>query len=272
MPSTLLPSSSLRAHWGALRHALLSRLPFVTLESDVVDVVYLTWLVDVEEAQAMVPPGVRLWQKNGKTPLTMLTYKHGNFGPALLGGLRKLFPSPLQSNWRFYVDSYDGQVEAKRTIFFCKNLLSSPSYVVGASLLSDVLQPTLAERFIHQRFEHKFEIDIACGEANEPSLNCHVHFDVSKALPASFDAVFDSWEQAVDFLSLQDDALALVARTKSLAISRISLPIDLAEVRPMKIGAKPATCSMLAQFVATSAPFCYLVPKVKFRVLSERLL
>lgn len=258
--------------WARWRYALLLRLPFVTLESDVVDVIYLTWLVNVDEAQEMLPRGVSLWHKDGKTPLTMLTYKHGNFGPTFLGPLRKLLPSPLQSNWRFYVEKYEGQTETKRTIFFCKNLLSSPAYTLGARLFSDVLQPTLADRFVHQRFESKFEIDIACGESGEPSLNCHAQFADAKALPEAFTNVFDSWDEAVDFLSLQDDALARVARTNGLAVSRISLPIDLASVHPMKIGAKPASSSMLKDFVAISAPFCYLVPKVKFRVLSERLL
>ena len=84
-----------------LRRAILSRLPFVRLESDVVEVVYLNWLVPSALAAPHVPPGVTLHERNGQTILTVLTYRHGHFGPAMLGPLRKLFPSPLQGNWRF---------------------------------------------------------------------------------------------------------------------------------------------------------------------------
>lgn len=52
---------------------------------------------------SVVPPGVSLIQKGGHTLLTVLTYRHGHFGPAFLGPLRKLLPSPLQSNWRVYL-------------------------------------------------------------------------------------------------------------------------------------------------------------------------
>lgn len=79
----------------------MARLPFLTLHSDVRDVVYVSWLVDAAAAQKLVPAGVTLWQRDGKTPFTVLTYRHGHFGPALPGPLRKLLPSPLQSNWRF---------------------------------------------------------------------------------------------------------------------------------------------------------------------------
>ena len=52
---------------------------------------------------SVVPPGVSLIQEGGHTLLTVLTYRHGHFGPAFLGPLRKLLPSPLQSNWRVYL-------------------------------------------------------------------------------------------------------------------------------------------------------------------------
>ncbi|MCS4293737.1 hypothetical protein M2375_001969 [Comamonas sp. BIGb0152] len=39
----------------------MSRLPFMTLDSDVVDVVYMNWLVDEALAAPFAPAGARLW-------------------------------------------------------------------------------------------------------------------------------------------------------------------------------------------------------------------
>lgn len=91
------------ARLAELRQGVMARLPFLTLASEVRDVIYVSWLVDAGAAQALLPAGVALWQRNGKTPLTVLTYRHGHFGPAMLERLRRLLPSPLQSNWRLYL-------------------------------------------------------------------------------------------------------------------------------------------------------------------------
>jgi len=116
-----------------VRQALMLRLPFMQLESDVTDVVYLTWMIDVGAARRLVPSGYALWQRDGKTPFTILTYRHGNFGPAFLGPLRRMMPSPLQSNWRLY-GAQPNQV------FFVKNVMSSFLHALGTRMFSDVLQ------------------------------------------------------------------------------------------------------------------------------------
>ncbi|ARU05761.1 hypothetical protein CCO03_14665 [Comamonas serinivorans] len=89
--------------WARARRAVMARLPFMTLASDVHDVVYLNWLVPVAAAQSLAPPGLTLWQQGGWTPFTVLSYRHRHFGPAALGPLRRLCPSPRQSNWRLYL-------------------------------------------------------------------------------------------------------------------------------------------------------------------------
>lgn len=255
-----------------LRHAVMSRLPFLTLESDVVDVVYVTWLVDVKEAQAFVPPEVRLWQRNGKTPFTALTYKHGNFGPAVLGAMRSFFPSPLQSNWRFYIDNSDLVGEESRAVFFLKNIISSSAYAFVIRIFSDVLQAHLPARFIHKNDGNRYETEIAGGEGSSPSLKCSAQLFGIKCLPDSYSSVFETWESAAEFLAQQDLALAVVERTQDLAISEISLPIELTEVQPLSAADGDVTCSFLEKFSQVGDPFCFLVPKVKFKVLSERRL
>lgn len=64
-----------------LRRTLLSRLPLPILESDLVEVVYLTWWVDAAAAAAWNPCGVPLWTREGGTPFTVLAYAHGHLAP-----------------------------------------------------------------------------------------------------------------------------------------------------------------------------------------------
>jgi hypothetical protein len=248
-----------------LRRSVMSRLPFLKLESDVRDVVYLTWLIDAATAQDLLPAGVSLWQRNGKTPFTVLTYRHGHFGPAFLGPLRRLFPSPLQSNWRFYLAGENG------TVFFVKNVMNSWVHALGTRVFSDVLQTHLAAEFSHRGDGTRFESRISSGQGSSPSLACVAQLDSGRQLPADFAALFDDWEQAVEFLACQHKAIALDGRGDRLAESEISLPIDVADVLPLTAGAEQVHCSLLDRLKPAGAPFCFLVPAVQFGVLSEHL-
>src|SRR6185295_14694456 len=55
------------------RRAALRWLPYPVLESDIVDVVYLNWLVEVARLRHLIPPGVEVWEHNGRTVLSILT-------------------------------------------------------------------------------------------------------------------------------------------------------------------------------------------------------
>jgi hypothetical protein len=105
-----------------LRRRLFSRLPFPTLRSDVRDVIYLNWMVDAARVAHLVPAGLQVWQREGLTPLTVLTYRHGDFGLEAAGPLRRLFGSPLQSNWRLYLQEADG---VPASVLFLSNIVDS---------------------------------------------------------------------------------------------------------------------------------------------------
>ena len=249
-----------------LRRGIMSHLPFLKLESDVRDVVYLTWLIDAAAAEKLIPAGVSLWQCEGKTLFTVLTYRHGHFGPAFLGPLRRLFPSPLQSNWRFYLGPDEG------TVFFVKNVMNSFVHALGTRLFSDVLQTHLAAEFTHSGDGGRFESLISPGQGSSPSLGCVAELDGGRQLPANFSGLFDDWDHAVKFLAIQHKAIALDGRGSRQAESEISLPIDLAQVMPLRASAEQVYCSLLDHLKPLGAPFCFMVPSVKFGVLSERLL
>ena len=60
-PGRLLAALANCTRFANARQAILSRLPFLTLHSDVRDVVYVSRLVDAAAAQRLLPPGVALW-------------------------------------------------------------------------------------------------------------------------------------------------------------------------------------------------------------------
>ncbi|WP_235185243.1 DUF2071 domain-containing protein [Cupriavidus sp. SK-3] len=260
----------------AARRAVLSRLPFMVLQSEVEQVVYLNWLVDATAAARYAPPGVRLWQRDGKTLFTVLTYAHRHFGPAAAGPLRRLYPSPLQSNWRFYVDQLPGGARAGRVVLFVKNTLDSAIYALGSRFFSDALPSHLAARFVHRREDRAIRTEIVPGAGSAPALRSTVRPAATRTLPASFAGCFDSWESAVAFLCLQDSAISHVEDAGRIAHAGIDLPIDLAAVQPLEAVIGECNLPMLRELGVPpgecAQPFCFLVPAVPFRVLWERLL
>jgi hypothetical protein len=88
-------------------------------------------------------------------------------------------------------------------------------------------------------------------------------------LPPAFAEAFGSWDDAVAMLACQDAALGWSGRLGKLVLSHIDLPIPLAEVRPL-VPTGAVACSLLDALPAAGEPLCFLVPRVPFRVLSER--
>lgn len=134
------PGSGFTARWQnhlanavtlkRLRRTTFGRLPFPVLESDVRDVVYANWIVPTAAVAHHVPSGVSIVEADGMTILTVLTYRHGHFGPKLAGLLRRWFPSPLQSNWRLYVRSIDGQLPPVPTVLFLANIFDTAMHAL----------------------------------------------------------------------------------------------------------------------------------------------
>ncbi|WP_294334544.1 DUF2071 domain-containing protein [uncultured Sphingomonas sp.] len=252
-----------------LRRSLLSRLPFVTLTSDVRDVVYANWVVPVSKVRQVVPDRIQLVERDGTTVLTVLTYRHTHFGPALLGPLRALFPSPLQSNWRLYIDAVDGQRRSS-LVLFIRNVFDSLLYALVTRVLSDVLPSQTARAFTHACSANDCETTIVDTEG---TLGLHLAARVEEAriLPKAFAALFDSWDEAVRSLALQDAAIAQIPDEAALAHSRIDLPIDLRTVEPLQathIEAGP----WLRSLGAEGPPLCFRVPAVRLRALSDTLI
>lgn len=255
---------------ASVRRAMLSRLPFLKLESDVVNIVYLNWVIPKSLAMAQVPAGVELAEKEGKTIFTVLTYVHGHFGPVGLGPLRKAMPSPLQSNWRLYVSSFAGQGPCKATVLFIKNIFNNPLYALGSRLFSDALPSHVAASFQHEHEESKYITDIRSGIGSSPELSAAVVATDQRQLPPEFRPFFNSWQEAILNLCQQESAICKVEGAGYLAQAGIELPIDLSTVIPAVVD-RLSVGEYLENLGAVEAPFCFVVPSVKFRVLWEHI-
>lgn len=249
-----------------LRRSVMSKLPFMQLESDVVDVLYLSWVVPSELALHHIPDNVTVQTREGKTLFTVLTYRHGHFGPSFLGKARCVFPSPLQSNWRFYVDRINGATPDKPTVLFARNVFSSIAYTVVTRSFSDALPSIFAKPFSLIKDD-----DSICISIKTDSLFSVTAKESSESLPSDFSDFYPDWHEAVRSLCLQDAAIARVGDIDGLALAFIDLPVDASTVIPMEsLDYSPDL--FLENLGATGKPFCFCLPKVKFKVLSERLI
>ncbi|NCG00212.1 MAG: hypothetical protein GWP25_00280 [Euryarchaeota archaeon] len=254
------------------RRTITSFFPFLKLRSDVKNVVYLNWMVEAEKVRHLVPKGLELWEHNGLTPFTILTYRHGSFGPSFLGPFRRLFLSPLQSNWRLYLKSPPPQVPQVSTVLFLKNSMNSHFYALGTRVFSDVLATHLPRKFIHQKKEEGFDTQILPGKGSAPELKCHTRYSNGKHMGVAFSEAFESWNTAIEFLAFQDAAISYTDRDSVFAFSEIELPIDLSTVQPLEVQSEGFRCPMLEGFSANEEPFCFVIPKVRFLATSEQLI
>lgn len=251
-----------------IRRSITSHLPFPVLQSEVQDVIYLNWVLDLEVVQAYVPPGVTLWQRNGKTLFTILTYTHGHFGPVIFGPLRQLCPSPIQSNWRLYVSEIDQQT-VDSCVLFVKNTINHTLYAVGSRLFSDALPSHLALACKHQSQNHEFLTEIDSGRGSSPDLYSHVELGTEAVLPLAFQSLFDNWHDAIRYLCLQDSAIAYVSDLQHCVRAGIDLPIDIESIQPARLLDFRSQFPIL-QFCALDQALCFRVPSVRFRALWEK--
>lgn len=260
---------------GILGHALelvphlrdLARyLPSPPMRSDVTDVVYLNWMVPAERVAALLPAPLRATMFGGETVVSILTYRHGHFGPTFLGPLRKLLPSPHQSNWRLYVEP-EREGAPPGAIVFVKCIVSDLRYVAGSRLLSDGLPSHLPLSITHAREGDRIVTSIDPGAGSAPDLRSEVRVGGTRTLPADFARHFPTWDDAVRYLVDQNRAVAVFPALGRLHESPISIPIAVSEVQPLVVNA--AESRWLAPFVGDSPCFAFLVPSVPFSVLGE---
>lgn len=265
----MLPRLLHAPRWTRLRRALSRRWPMPALASDVRDVIYASWWVDVRHAPSP-PPGHHYVVHAGRTPYTILSYRHGHFGPALAGPLRALMPSPQQSNWRWYLRR-DDDPDGTPVVLFDRNVMDQLAFVAGARAFSDAMQPHLSVRFAHV-----LEADggghtlIEGGHGSAPALR--LQWQVAAGWDdATWSAAFGGHHALLRFLTCQDEAIARTC-DGHWASTRIDLPVELTHLRPLHLQGTLQCPRLQAMGVALPDGLAFHLPRVLFRVVSERLL
>ncbi|MEB3753564.1 hypothetical protein [Acinetobacter sp. MD2(2019)] len=252
------------------RRWLMRYVPFMKLKSDVTDVVYLSWLVDVNAVMAEYPDFVPFWQKEGKTIFTILTYQHHHFGLAFLGPLRKFFPSPKQSNWRFYL----ARLHANQSVIFEQVIVDQLLYVFGGRLASDVMPAQLATQFKHQvkQAAEQTKISTQIELDDQYSFAAEVHTTDQAQLPQAWQDLFNNWQEAVLFLADQAHAWSQWSDDPTqMSQGDIMMPIQLNQISPAQVKTINPP-EILKQW--TTQPeqevFAFVVSDLCFHVQGER--
>ncbi len=249
-----------------LRRALMRFLPFFKLQSRVKNIVYLSWLVDIEKVHSRYPKHVQLWEKQGKTIFTILTYQHEHFGFAFLGWFRKLMPSPKQSNWRFYIEPQ----QQDKTVIFEQVMVDQKLYVFSGRMASDAMPAQFAQPFIHRKIDSQIKTQVHVDSAYQ--LSSTVEMNTDQQLPETWQDLFPSWDEAIRYLVDQDHAwVEWVDQPEKISQGDIEMPFNFSQIQAAKV--LDIDCPLLKDWgVDAQDAFAFVVPALDFYVRNESVL
>jgi hypothetical protein len=250
-----------------LPRAMGELLPSLAFVSDITNVVYVNYLVDATQLQRLVPASLKLQQlgPGGRYALfTFLTYRHGHFGPRLLGPLRKLLPSPIQTNWRIHV--YDPNTGVLG-IYFISTAITALPNALAARFLSEGVPmhvPHRAELTRHPDDSIALRIDPGAGSS--PDVEAIWSPAEIPTLSAPWNECFADFRAFLEYCVPQDRAMSSQPWYRRITRQEIRLDIPLDVCRPLTGN----VLSQAAREIAGDAtPLCFAVPAVGFRYDGE---
>lgn len=231
--------------------------PAVAYASDITNVIYINYLVDAALLEPLVPWGLelqRLGPNSDRALFTYLTYNHGHFGPAALGPLRRLMPSPVQSNWRIHVrDPRTGVLG----IHFVSTALNHTLPALAARLLSEGIPMHLVKS--GEVTENTVRLDP--GDGSAPDVVAQLS-PASHELPQWWKDCFTDYRGMLAYCVPQDRAMSSQPWYRRITRQEIQLGIPLESCEPLD----GSVVSRAAHRIAGSAqPLCFRVAKVSFR-------
>jgi hypothetical protein len=247
--------------------ALGEWLPTVAFRSDIADVLYVNYVVDAARLQPLVPEGLalqRLGPGGEYAFFTFLSYRHGHFGPALLGPLRRLLPSPVQTNWRIHVrDPRSGATG----IYFVTNAIDSTIHALAARMLSEGMPMHVLRRgTVGPVGEgcYRFCLDPGDGSAPDAEAILCVAGEIPQDGP--WRACFASYEAMLAYCVPQDRAMSSQPWYRRTTRQEIDLGIPLAACEPLVGEVRSHAARAI---VGEAVSFCFRVARVDFRFARE---
>ncbi len=267
---------------GKLLNALLNNSIFIKakrflffpftkaqLKSDVTNVVFLNWLIPFESIAHLVPEHVKLKQYDGQVLLTVLTYKHGNFRPVAFDRFKGIFGSPLQSNWRLYIENNTCFHSLEPTVFFVKNIIGGFTYTIGSRCFSNILQTHLPDSFEHYADANQFVTKINPGHSNSPDLEITLETKPDWEIPSNMQPYFQNKEALIRAICNQDAAISDLPDTNKYALAKINLGFDHASLEPLVI--KNYESKWLKSKTHDIPCFAFVIRNLTFLSLGERI-
>ncbi len=258
-------------------------LPTPVLSSHIHDVIYVNYLVEAAKLAPLLPAGLALQTlgpENRFTLFSVLAYRHGRFGPRLLGGgtTCRGFPSPVQSNWRLYVRH---PASGEEGIFFTATTLSKmfaaliarvlsrgvPMHVPATSTLSAAYSESTSDPS-----STRANLQLTPGLGSSPDFAADLHADASAtpSLPAGpWHLCFNSYSDLLAYAVPQGRALSVQSWDGRVTAQEIDLPAPPASCIPLLGNVSSVS---LRQLCGDSHPVCFLLPEVHFTMTGERVL
>ncbi len=238
-------------------------LPSVAFVSDMTDILYVNYLLPAKQLAQRVPEGLEL-QRLGPggeyALLTFLSYRHGHLGPAALGPLRRLLPSPVQSNWRIHVkDPRTGQLG----IYFFSNAIDSALHALAARLLSEGMPMHLLHRASVSSTEPgAWSLLLDPGRGSAPDARATLRAGPVPVLTGAWANCFVRYRDFLAYCVPQDRALSSQPWAGSITRQEIVLgiPLDACEPLEGEVSSRAAE-----QLTHGAQPLCFRVAKVTFR-------
>jgi Uncharacterized conserved protein (COG2071) len=245
-----------------LLRAYCEWLPPVAFLSNITDVIYVNYLVDAARLESFVPVGLELQRlgRGGSYALfTHLTYRHGHFGPRLVGPLRRLMPSPVHSNWRIYVhDSHTGLAG----VYFVTNAINSTPHALGARLLSEGMPMHVLKRAAVQLSgDRSCRILLDPGEGSAPDLEALLRPGNASLPGPPWSECFDNYHALLAYCVLQDRAFSSQPWYGRITRQEIMQKIPLESCEPLEGEVHSHSASVYA---GDALPLCFHVAHVAF--------
>lgn len=241
--------------------------PTLPLTSDVTSVLFANYLVPVEKLLPLVPEPLELQRLGPYSECAMLTivaYKHGHLGPSILGPLRRLLPSPIQSNWRIYVrDPRTGLTG----VWFASSTISNMIHALIARHFAEGLPMHVpAHSMIADKGDESYSIELAPRHDSAPDLLAEIHLNEAFTLPESWTSCFATYRSMLEYVVPQDRALSVQPWHQRVTSQEITLDIPLDQCRPL-------ACQVTSMAVGTIAgetdAVCFWIPEMTFRFEKE---
>ncbi|HZW07266.1 MAG TPA: hypothetical protein VFF65_09085 [Phycisphaerales bacterium] len=238
-------------------------LPSLAMRSDVQDVVYINWLVPAERLEPLVERPLRLQrvgERKDQAVFTVLTFRHGCFGPRCLGPLRRWWPSPVQSNWRVHVETPDRSL---RGVQFVSTSITSVPHALATRLLADGVPMHVPGAAWVLRERGSLDVAVQPGGGSSPDLAASLCERGGPALTGRWAECFGSWEEILAFIVPQDRAMCVRWRGSERGIVRQEIELGIPLSACVALEGRVRSEALRA-VVGDAEPLCFVVEKVDF--------